>query len=140
MNTRTHQTILAAAAFFVVSTACGQNTDTKSDWQEEFGISSCNLATTGRNPYLVLEPGFQLVLEGGGTRLQITVLDETKPIDGVLTRVVEEKEWKDGKLYEIARNYFAICPQTKDVFYFGDDVEFYEDGNVVNRDGCELAC
>ena len=133
---RTH---LAAAAFFAVSTVCGQNTDTKSTWQEEFGISSCNLATTGRNPYLVLEPGFQLVLEGGGTKLQITVLNETKTIDGVVTRVVEEKEWKDGKLYEIAKNYFAMCPQTKDVFYFGEEVEFYEDGKVVKRDGSWLA-
>jgi len=132
---RTH---LAAAAFFAVSTAFGQGTD-KSTWQEEFGISSCKLATTGRNQYLVLEPGFQLVLEGGGTRLQITVLNETKPIDGVLTRVVEEKEWKDGKLYEIARNYFAMCPETKDVFYFGEEVEFYEDGKVVKRDGSWLA-
>jgi hypothetical protein len=139
MNTHTHQTILAAAAFFAFSTACGQGTDTKSGWQEEFGISSCSLATTGRNPYFVLEPGFQLILEGGGTKLQITVLNETKTVDGVLTRVVEEKEWKDGKLYEIAKNYFAMCPQTKDVFYFGEDVEFYEDGKVVKRDGSWLA-
>src|SRR5213593_1962477 len=97
MNRHTVRTILAAFAILAFSTAWGQSKGKKSDWQEEFGISSCNLATTSRNPYLVLEPGFQLVLEGGGTRLQITVLDETKPIDGVLTRVVEEKEWKDGK-------------------------------------------
>ncbi len=139
MNRHTVQTILAAAAFFAVSAACGQSTDTKSTWQEEFGIASCKLATTGRNPYFVLEPGFQLILEGGGTKLQITVLNETKTVDGVLTRVVEEKEWKDGKLSEIAKNYFAMCPQTKDVFYFGEDVEFYEDGKVVKRDGSWLA-
>jgi len=137
MNKRTVQTILTAVAILTFSTAWGQSK--KSEWQDEFAISSCNLATTGRNPYFVLEPGFQLVLEGGGTKLQITVLGETRTIDGVNTRVVEEKEWKDGKLYEIARNYFAICPQTKDVFYFGEDVEFYEDGKVVKRDGSWLA-
>ena len=137
MNKRTVQTILTAVAILTFSTAWGQSK--KSEWQDEFAISSCNLATTGRNPYFVLEPGFQLVLEGGGTKLQITVLGETRTIDGVSTRVVEEKEWKDGKLYEIARNYFAICPQTKDVFYFGEDVEFYEDGKVVKRDGSWLA-
>jgi len=139
MNTHTVRTILAAVAILAFSTAWGQSKGKKSDWQDEFAISSCNMATTGRNPYFVLEPGFQLVLEGGDTKLQITVLSETKMVDGVNTRVVEEKEWKDGKLHEIARNYFAICPQTKDVFYFGEDVEFYENGKVVKREGSWLA-
>jgi hypothetical protein len=58
----------------------------------------------------------------------------------VLTRVVEEREWKNGKLYEVARNYFAICEQTKDVYYFGEDVDFYDDkGRVVKHDGTWLA-
>jgi len=139
MNRHTVQTILAAVAILAFSTAWGQSKGKKSDWQDEFAISSCNMAPTGRNPYFVLEPGFQLVLEGGDTKLQITVLSETKMVDGVNTRVVEEKEWKDGKLHEIARNYFAICPQTKDVFYFGEDVEFYENGKVVKREGSWLA-
>jgi len=139
MNRHTVQTILATVAILAFSTAWGQSKGKKSEWQDEFALSSCNLATTGSNPYFVLEPGFQLVLEGGDTKLQITVLSQTKTIDGVNTRVVEEKEWKDGKLYEIARNYFAICPQTKDVFYFGEDVEFYENGKVVKRDGSWLA-
>lgn len=106
------------------------------EFQEEFaGIAGCKLATTGRNPYFVLEPGFRLELEGGGDRLWITVLDETKEIAGVTTRVVEEREWKKGALYEVARNYFAICPDTLDVFYFGEDVDFYKDGKVVKNDG-----
>ncbi len=133
------KSILAVAAILSFSVARGEGAAKGSPWQEKFELSSCKLLTTGRNPYFVLEPGFQLVLEGGGTKLQITVLGETRMIDGVSTRVVEEKEWKDGKLYEIARNYFAICPQTKDVFYFGEDVEFYEDGKVVKRDGSWLA-
>jgi hypothetical protein len=104
-------------------------------FQEEFGISKCNLLTTGRGEYFVLEPGFQLVLEGDDTTLQITVTDETKVVDGIETRVVEEREWVDGELYEVARNYFALCEQTNDVFYFGEDVDFYEKGKVVKHDG-----
>jgi hypothetical protein len=98
-----------------------------------FGIKNCNLLTTGRNSYFILEPGFQLVLEGGGTRLEVLVLDETKVVDDVTTRVVEEREWKDGKLYEVSRNYFAMCRETKDVFYFGEDVDYYENGKVVKH-------
>ena len=131
--------ILTAAAILASSAACAESKGTALQWQEEFGISKCNLQTTGRNPYFVLEPGFQLVLQGGDTKLQITVLDETKTVDGVLTRVVEEKEWQGGQLHEIAKNYFAMCEQTKDVFYFGEDVDFYENGKVVKHDGSWLA-
>jgi hypothetical protein len=42
-------------------------------------------------------------------------------------------------LAEIARNYFAICEQTNDVFYFGEDVDFYENDKVVKHDGSWLA-
>ncbi len=139
MTRRTLQSILMAVLILSGSMVFGQGKETSSPWQEEFGISKCNLLTTGRNPYFVLEPGFQLILEGGDTKLQITVLDETKTVDGVVTRVVEEREWKDGQLYEVARNYFAMCEKTKDVFYFGEDVDFYEKGKVVKHDGSWLA-
>lgn len=139
MITRKVQSALAAAAVLAAVAACGLATGDDSSWQREFGISQCKLMTTGRNPYVVLEPGFQLVLEGDDTKLQITVLDQTKQVAGVTTRVVEEREWKDGKLYEVARNYFAICEATKDVFYFGEDVDFYENGKVVKHDGSWLA-
>jgi hypothetical protein len=134
MFTRTLQMVLVAG--FLASTAAyGQGKPKSSSWQDKFDLSSCNLLTTGKNEYFILEPGFQLVLEGGDTKLQITVLDETKVIDGVSTRVVEEREWKSGQLYEVSKNYFAMCEQTKDVFYFGEDVDFYEGGKVVKHDG-----
>jgi hypothetical protein len=139
MIRQTLQLILTAMLILSCSMGWGQSRGTNSPWQEEFGISKCNLLTTGRNQYFVLEPGFQLILEGGDTKLQITVLDETKTVDGVVTRVVEEKEWKDGELYEISRNYFAMCEGSKDVFYFGEDVDFYEKGKVVKHDGSWLA-
>ena len=135
MIARTLQYVLTAAAILSFSATWAQGKGKDSPWQQEFAISNCNLLATGRNQYFVLEPGYQLVLEGGDTKLQITVLDETKVVDGVTTRVVEEKEWKKGELFEVARNYFAMCEQTKDVFYFGEDVDFYESGKVVKHDG-----
>ncbi len=138
MIPRTLHYVLTAAAMLAFSSAAWAQSK-GSPWQEEFAISNCNLLTTGRNQYFVLEPGFQLILEGSDTKLQVTVLDETKKIDGVVTRVVEEREWKDGQLYEVSRNYFAICEQTKDVFYFGEDVDFYRNGTVVKHDGSWLA-
>jgi hypothetical protein len=136
MLKRSFQSVLAAAAIVAFSTASGQGKSAgDAGWQKDFDFSGCKWQTTGRNDYFVLEPGFQLLLEGGDTKLQITVTNQTKKIDGVITRVVEEREWKDGKLYEVALNYFAICEQTKDVIYFGEDVDFYENGKVVRHDG-----
>ena len=51
----------------------------------------------------MLEPGHQLVLQSGSTRLQITVLDETKVINRASTRVVDQREWDNGQLVEVAR-------------------------------------
>jgi hypothetical protein len=107
----------------------------KSSWQMEFNISERTLVPTGRNRYFVLEPGFQLVLEGKTEKVAITVLDETAEIAGVTTRVVEEREWKNGELEEVSRNFFAICTETQDVFYFGEDVDIYRDGKVVQHSG-----
>src|SRR5688500_16714016 len=87
-----------------------------------FDVNTRELVSRGRNPYFSLEPGAVLVLEDGSERLTITVLTETRIVDGVETRVVEERETDDGKLVEISRNYFAVHPRTLDVFYFGEDV------------------
>lgn len=145
MELRPMRLALVLAASLAWDTAWPQGSGTTGSgtnagaWQQEFAIASCTLKTEGRNRYFILEPGYRLVLEGGGTKVQITVLDETREVAGVTTRVVEEREWKDGKLHEVARNYFALCEQTKDIFYFGEEVDFYEDGKVVRHDGTWLA-
>src|SRR4030095_430005 len=108
-------------------------------WTTEFPIDKQDLASTGRNPYFTLEPGHYLVLREGDVELTITVLTETKLVDGVQTRVVEERETKAGKLSEISRNYFAISKRTNDVFYFGEDVDIYEGGKVASHSGAWLS-
>lgn len=139
MNGRIFQYLLLTAVITTSSTACAGDLGKGSNFQKEFDLKSCNMLTTGRNQYFILEPGHQLVLEGDDTKVHITVLDKTKTVDGVAARVVEEREWVDGKLYEVSLNYFAICERTKDVFYFGEDVDYYKDGKVVKHEGAWLA-
>jgi hypothetical protein len=115
--------------------ACGRS----ETWTADFSVEKDELVSTGRNPYFILEPGYYLVLEGGDTQLTITVLNETKKVDGVETRVVEERETKGGKPEEVSRNYFAISVRTNDVFYFGEDVDMYKDDKIVNHDGAWLS-
>ncbi len=91
---------------------------------DHFRLDPADLATTGRNPYFVLEPGYRLVLEKRGEhveRLVVTVLDEVKEVAGIQTRVVEERETLDGTETEVSRNYVAISKRTNDVYYFGEE-------------------
>lgn len=108
----------------------------------DFGEDDCDLGPTGRNPYFVLEPGYTLVLEGmegkAAVRIVITVTHETKTIAGIHARVVEEREFKDGQIAEITRDYFAISTRTNNVYYLGEDVDVYEDGAVKNHEGAWL--
>ena len=65
----------------------------------------------------------------------ITVLDDTEFVDGVSTRVVEERETQGGALVEVSRNFYAIDRVTKDVYYFGEDVDNYQAGRIVGHSG-----
>jgi hypothetical protein len=119
--------------------ACAGATAAPDVWQDDFGQSSCTLLTTGRNDYFVLEPGHQLVLAHGATRMEITVLNETRLVNGVSTRVVEEREWDKGQLTEVSRNYYAMCESSRDVLHFGEEVQVYAQGKPSSTDGSWLA-
>ena len=133
---------LAAGASREGQTGVSRGSDggqTPDVWTRTFGVEPGELVSTGRNPYFVLEPGYQLVLEGGSVRLTVTVLDATKTVAGVETRVVEERETDKGSLVEVSRNYFAISARTNSVFYFGEDVDIYKNGAITSHEGAWLA-
>jgi hypothetical protein len=113
--------------------------DPDTAWTQDFPVEPGELLSTGRNPFFVLEPGYTLVLADDEDRLVITVLNETRQVAGVETRVVEERESEDGELVEVSRNYFAISKRTNSVFYFGEEVDIYHDGKVVKHEGAWLA-
>jgi hypothetical protein len=106
-----------------------------SGWRRDFAVDPKQLGIAGHNPFFPLTPGLAIHLSGGGETVVFSVLNETEIVDGVETRVVEERETEDGELLEISRNYFAIDRATNDVYYFGEDVDIYEGGKVVSHDG-----
>ena len=155
-------TILAIGIVFAVSVCIGLSgsiamADCPDDdeFTTDFRMEKCNFRASGKNPYFILRPGYQLVLEGWEDdefiRTVITVLDDTKIIDladegigMVKTRVVEEREWvgedeEDLEIEEVSRNYFARCKQTNAIYYFGEWVINYEDGEPVDNEGSWVA-
>ena len=90
------------------------------------------------HPYFPIRVGSRWVYEGEEdgeeVGLQITVLNETEVVAGVTTRVVEERETVDGELSEVSRNFFAQAGDGT-VCYFGEEVDIYEDGQIVSHEG-----
>ena len=123
----------------LVATALGTKHKSNQEWQESFPVNKANLTDTGKNTYFILEPGYRLYLEHQKDKLTVTVLGETKVVDGVKTRIVEERETEGGQLAEVSRNYFAIDRTTNDVYYFGEDVDIYKQGKVSSHEGAWLS-
>ena len=133
--------LLATILVLLVGTSTmrgGTQGDDKT-WRSEFAVEKGELSATGRSDYFILEPGFEQTLEGANERVTIRVLDQTRIVAGVETRVIEERETKAGELVEISRNYFAISKRTNDVFYFGEEVDIYQNGKIVDHEGAWLA-
>ena len=110
-----------------------------SGWRDSFNVNKATLAQTGNSHYLPIQPGRVLKLVHGNDRLTVSILNETKSVDGVTTGVLEEREEKDGQLIEVSHNFFATDPATGDVYYFGEDVDNYKDGKLINHDSAWLA-
>ncbi len=133
------QTIVAALALIASLASPPVATARRLTFTDTFQIERCTFATRGRNPYFILIPGHRLELEGKDGKkvihLTVTVLGDTVTVDGVETRVVEERETEDGELIEVSRNFFAVCEETGSIFYFGEDVDIYENGVIASHDG-----
>lgn len=108
----------------------------------DFRLRHCTFSSRGQGAYFVLQPGHQLVLAGqeNGTAREttITVLNQTRRIGRIETRIVEEQHLEDSELVEYSRNYFAVCKQTNSLIYFGEDVDMIEGGVIVGHDGAWL--
>ena len=141
--------LLAAVSLCAGTISCGDDDDDDDDDDgaicpdTNLAIDVCALdagpfSVLIDNEFLPYEVGAHMVLEGeddGDTiRVEIDVLDETETIGDVETRVVTETEYENDELIETSRNWFA---QAEDgtVCYFGEDVDIYENDEIVAHDG-----
>jgi hypothetical protein len=127
--------ILAGA--IALGSACG--TGNGGGWATEYQVDKAALVSIGSNQLFPLRPGHRVALQKGTRKLVVTVLNETKTVDGVETRVVEERETEGERLLEISRNYFAMDSVTRNVYYFGEEVDTYSNGQVTGHEGSWLS-
>jgi hypothetical protein len=99
-------------------------------------VATFSLAST--NPYYPLHVGSVAILEGSEEgdmiRIERRVLADTEVVIGVTTHVLEAREYVNDEIFEIARNFYVEASDGT-VCYFGEFVEFYENGVVANNDG-----
>jgi len=97
------------------------------------------------NPFYPVVPGRMKVFTGVSDGKKIAFVD-TYPATtrtfllngvGVETRILTETEFESGRIAEISQNYFAQADDGT-VYYFGETVDIYEDGEVVAHDGSWL--
>jgi hypothetical protein len=107
---------------------------TKKPWRDRFDVNKADLRPTGNNPYITMQPGRVLRLKSGIDTLTVTILPDTQDVDGVRVGVLEERETRNGQLVEVSRNFLATDRGTGDVYYFGEDVDNYKKGKIVDHE------
>lgn len=135
--------VLILTVFGLPATSAGAQ-DEEPQFTKDFRLEDCTFKPRGENPYFILKPGYQSVFEGeedgAVIRIVITVLNKTETVNlpdigKVKTRVVEERETADGEPVETSRNFFAICNKTNDVYYFGEEVDIFNEDGTVSHEG-----
>jgi len=142
--------LIAAASIAITNTSMGPHVF---EYTSDFGLDqytsalASNLTPDGSNTYFTLQPGtfyrYEGVDEGEFVELEHTVLNETIIIPFTVrnklitatARIMEEREWRDGELVEVALNYFAFNPASGSIFFFGEDVDIYKNGEVISNEG-----
>ena len=90
-----------------------------------FNPSNFDATLATPNPYFPMTVGNVWEYAGGSETNTITVLTETKLIQGITARVFKDEVFDDGALVEDTDDWFAQTT-TGDVWYLGEEVKDYE--------------
>lgn len=136
--------VACALAAIAAVPALAQDDEAPDDeYTTTFLTEHCTWIPFGQNPFFSLAPDTQHILEGdeeGDTiRTVMTVLHKTRMVNDVPTRVIEERHYVNGELDEVSRNFFSMCFQNNSIFYFGEEVDYYEEGEITSHEGAWLA-
>lgn len=72
--------------------------------------------------------------EGAEQKVEVTVTDDTKEIEGITATVVHDVVTEDGELVEDTLDWYAQ-DAAGNIWYLGEDTKEYEGGEVVSTEG-----
>lgn len=105
-------------------------------------IDAKNFQSQITNPYFSLKTGtkrsYEAKTDQGLERIEIEVSGETKDVMGVATLVYHDIVTLNGQLIEDTLDYLAQDNEGN-VWYFGEDVNNYENGQLKDHSGSWLA-
>lgn len=145
-------TLALALALVVAGTACANDTEQGSAEREPAPTATSSTAAavpsgltpTVDHPFVAFATVTRSVYEGeevdpdAGERVQIrvesVVRPDTKRVAGTEVTVVEVKDFESGDLVELTEDYYAQGPDGV-VYYLGEQVDEYEDGEVAGHGG-----
>jgi hypothetical protein len=141
-----HGVLVAGLLATIVLAAVGCDRPGTATRRVDLGAPTFSDPTSITNPWFPITEVTQVVQlgeEGGDAlRHEITLLPETKVVEWrgrkVETVVSQFVAYGDGRVLEVALDYYAQSDDGS-VWYFGEDVDNYEDGVVVDHDGTWLA-
>jgi hypothetical protein len=143
-------TAVAAAALALAAAGCGSDdgeaSSSSADGEtslpqgnEHVSLDPAEFTTEIDNPYWPMKPGsrwvYDEVEDAERLRVEVTVTDRIKVVDGIEARVVRDVVSKpDGQPVEVTDDWYAQDSEGN-IWYLGEKTAEYEHGKPVNTSG-----
>lgn len=101
-------------------------------------LDPADFTTNIDNPYWPMRPGSHWVyreVENGETqRVDVTVTNQTKTLEGIEARVVHDRVSRNGETLEDTYDWYAQ-DSAGNLWYLGEDTAEYENGKLKTKEG-----
>ena len=123
----------------ILITACGGGTtapviDPGDGGTYEFTLGPADFVAGIDNAYLPMAVGSRWVYEGGGERIEVEVLAETRVVMGITATVVHDAVTEGGELVEDTYDWYAQ-DTAGNVWYLGEESTEYQNGQPTSTAG-----
>jgi hypothetical protein len=134
---------LAVAAIVLLVPGCGGSSKSSSSTTLLQGtkpvqLDPADFTTAIDNPYWPMRPGshwvYREVENGEAQRVDVTVTNRTKTLDGIEARVVHDRVSRNGETLEDTYDWYAQDSKGN-LWYLGEDTAEYENGKLKTREG-----
>jgi hypothetical protein len=136
---------LAVATAVLALAACGgggskskSSTSSLPQGTKPVQLDPADFTTNIDNPYWPMRPGSHWVYreaENGETqRVDVTVTNQTKTLEGIDVRVVHDRVSRNGETLEDTYDWYAQ-DSAGNLWYLGEDTAEYENGKLKTKEG-----